>query len=192
MSGKYCGIPGAGGADAEGDNGFCRTEQVLFASGRHPLVWVVRSEMMRGSFDQLNQYLAQLVKEPNMKEIIVARLDGRIVAATNKKREGTLASSAFPVDMLRVEAITVTTLENGDLLVAAPVLGLNARLGTLISCSFAVSFFVLNTFLVFNPESVGMVWAGTSPKPLVIGRHPRHGSGTLPASDAFLAVDGVQ
>ncbi|MRR07475.1 MAG: hypothetical protein EG828_11150 [Deltaproteobacteria bacterium] len=97
-----------------------------------PLVWVVRSEMMRGSFDQLNQYLAQFVKEPNMKEIIVARLDGRIVAATNKKREGTLASSAFPVDMLRVEAITVSTLENGDLLVAAPVLGLNARLGTLI------------------------------------------------------------
>ena len=97
-----------------------------------PLVWVVRSEMMRGSFDQLNQYLAQFVKEPNMKEIIVARLDGRIVAATNKKREGTPVASAFPVDMLRVEAITVTTLENGDLLVVAPVLGLNARLGTLI------------------------------------------------------------
>lgn len=97
-----------------------------------PLVWVVRSEMMRGSFDQLNQYLAQFVKEPNMKEIIVARLDGRIVAATNKKREGTPVASAFPVDMLRVEAITVTTLENGDLLVVAPVMGLNARLGTMI------------------------------------------------------------
>lgn len=100
-----------------------------------PLVWVVRSEMMRGSFDQLNQYLAQFVKEPSMKEIIVARLDGRIVAATNKKREGTPVTSAFPVDMLRVEAITVTTLENGDFLVVAPVLGLNARLGTLILVS---------------------------------------------------------
>jgi hypothetical protein len=97
-----------------------------------PLVWVVRNEMMRGSFDQLNQYLAEFVKEPNMKEILVTRLDGRIVAATNKKREGTPVTSAFPVDMLRVEAITVTTLENGDLLVVAPVLGLNARLGTLI------------------------------------------------------------
>jgi hypothetical protein len=97
-----------------------------------PLVWVVRSEMMRGSFDQLNQYLAQFVREPNMKEILVARLDGRIVAATNKKREGTPVTSAFPEDMLRVEAITVTTLENGDLLVVAPVLGLNVRLGTMI------------------------------------------------------------
>jgi len=31
----------------------------------------------------------------------------------------------------------------------------------------------------FHPGSPGRGWAGTSTKPLVIGRHPRHGSGNL-------------
>jgi len=87
--------------------------------------------MMRGNYDQLDQYLAQFVKEPNMKEVLIARVDGRIVSATNKKRQGTPVANAFPEELLRVEAITVTTLENGDFLVAAPVLGLNVKLGTL-------------------------------------------------------------
>ena len=96
-----------------------------------PLVWIVRNDMMRGNYDQLDQYLAQFVKEPNMKEVLIARVDGRIVSATNKKRQGTPVANAFPEELLRVEAITVTTLENGDFLVAAPVLGLNVKLGTL-------------------------------------------------------------
>jgi len=40
----------------------------------------------------------------------------------------------------------------------------------------------------FDPESLGSVRAGTSSKPLVIGRHPRHRTGCLLDSGAFLAV----
>jgi len=38
------------------------------------------------------------------------------------------------------------------------------------------------------PESLDRGWAGTSSKPLVIGRHPRHRTGYLLDSGAFLAV----
>ncbi|MDD2540219.1 MAG: hypothetical protein PHH28_04150, partial [Desulfuromonadaceae bacterium] len=81
---------------------------------------------------QVNQYLIQFVKEPGMKEIIVAGPDGIGIVATNKKREGTTVTSSFPPDVLKTNVTMLSTLANGDLVVAAPVMGLNSRLGTLI------------------------------------------------------------
>lgn len=97
-----------------------------------PLTWAVRSEMIRNNYDQINQYLSQFVKEKNMKEIIVAKPDGTIVVATNKKREGTSTTSAFPPTVLQEDKTTVTTLQNGDIMVVSPVMGLSTKLGVLI------------------------------------------------------------
>ncbi|MGA7827647.1 MAG: hypothetical protein WCA04_08310 [Geobacteraceae bacterium] len=97
-----------------------------------PLTWAVRSEMIRDNYDQINQYLNQLVKEKNMKEIVVAKPDGTIVVATNKKREGTSVTSVFPPSVLQEDKTTVTTLENGDIMVVSPVMGLSSKQGILI------------------------------------------------------------
>jgi hypothetical protein len=97
-----------------------------------PLTWAVRSEMIRNNYDQINQYLNQFVKEKNMKEIIVAKPDGTIVVATNKKREGTSVTSAFPPAVLQEDKTTVTTLGNGDIMVVSPVMGLSTKQGVLI------------------------------------------------------------
>lgn len=97
-----------------------------------PLVWTVRGEMLRGNHDQINQYLVLFVREPNMKEVLVARADGRIVAATDKKREGMLVTDLFPPEMQKVDTITVTGRPDGTYLVAAPILGLSDKLGVLI------------------------------------------------------------
>ncbi len=105
-----------------------------------PLVWAVRGEMMRGNMEQVGEYLNQFVKEPNMKELAVAAPDGRIVAATDKRREGAAAADAFPADVLKAETITATSREDGSILVAAPVMGLNARLGTLVMVSSLPAF----------------------------------------------------
>lgn len=105
-----------------------------------PMVWAVRSEMMRGNMEQVGEYLNQFVKEPNMKELAVAAPDGRIVAATDKRREGAAAADAFPADVLKAEAITATSREDGSILVAAPIMGLNARLGTLVMVSSFPAF----------------------------------------------------
>jgi len=42
-----------------------------------------------------------------------------------------------------------------------------------------------------HPESLGMGWAGTSPKPLVIGYYPSHGSGSVLDSGDVRAVVSV-
>lgn len=97
-----------------------------------PLVWAVRSEMIRENYDQINQYLNQFVKEQNMKEIVVAKPDGTIVVATNKKLEGKSIDGAFPSSVLQEDKTTVSTLENGDIMVVSPVMGLSTQVGVLI------------------------------------------------------------
>jgi hypothetical protein len=100
-----------------------------------PLVWAVRSEMISGNMYQVKEYLNQFVREPNMKELAVASADGSIVAATDKKREGTPAADSFPEDALKADTISASLDKDGNILVVAPVMGLNARLGTLIILS---------------------------------------------------------
>jgi hypothetical protein len=97
-----------------------------------PLVWAVRSEMIRDNYDQINQYLTQFVKEQNMKEIVVAKPDGTIAVTTNKKFEGKPVSDIFPPSVLQETNLTVSTLENGDIMVVSPVMGLSAKMGVLI------------------------------------------------------------
>lgn len=97
-----------------------------------PLVWAVRSEMIRNNYDQINQYLTQFVKEKNMKEIVVVKPDGTIVVATNKKLEGKPITGVFPPTVLLEDNTTVSTLENGDMMVVSPVMGLSTKMGVLI------------------------------------------------------------
>jgi len=97
-----------------------------------PLVWAVRSEMIRENYDQINLYLNQFVKEQNMKEIVVAKPDGTIMVATNKKFEGKPVTDIFPASVLQEDTLTVSSLENRDIMVASPVMGLSDKVGVLI------------------------------------------------------------
>ena len=97
-----------------------------------PLVWAVRSEMIRSNYDQINQYLKQFVKEKNMKEIVIAKPDGTIVVATNKKFEGKPVTDIFPASVLQEDKTTVSSMANGEIMVASPVMGLSSKVGVLI------------------------------------------------------------
>lgn len=97
-----------------------------------PLVWAVRSELIRENYDQINLYLNEFVKEQNMKEIVVAKPDGAIMVATNKKFEGKPVTDIFPASVLQEDKLTVSYLENGDIMVASPVMGLSTKVGVLI------------------------------------------------------------
>jgi len=107
-----------------------------------PLAWAVRSEMIRDNYDQVNQYLAQFIKEKNMKELVVARPDGKVVAATNKKLEGAAITDSFPAEVLQVESTTLTTRDNGEIMVVSPVMGLSEKVGVLV--------------LVYKPVTLGL------------------------------------
>ncbi len=116
-----------------------RTGQIITDQNRSllrlavvPLVWAVRTEMINGNYDQINQYLSQFVKEKNIKGIVVAKPDGTIVVATNKKLEGAAVASVFPPSVLQEDKTTVSTQENGDIMVVSPVMGVSEKLGVLI------------------------------------------------------------
>lgn len=105
-----------------------------------PLTWAVRGEMIRDNIDQVNQYLAQFIKEKGMKELVVARPDGKVVAATNKKLEGAAITDSFPAEVLQVDSTTLTTMSNGEIMIVSPVMGLSEKLGIMVLVYKPVTF----------------------------------------------------
>lgn len=97
-----------------------------------PLVWAVRSEMIRGNYDQINQYLINFVREPNVNEVVLAKPDGVILLATNKRLEGTAVADSYPATVLQAEKTVVTSLDNRGFLAASPVMGISGKLGVII------------------------------------------------------------
>lgn len=93
-------------------------------------VWAVRSSMLRNNLDEVDQYFIQLVQEEGIHEIVLANENGEILVATNKKHEGQLFSEHYPSDLLKPDDV-VFDHQGQYYYVAAPVLSLNTRLGTL-------------------------------------------------------------
>ena len=94
-------------------------------------VWAVRSSMLRNNLDEVDQYFFQLVQEEGVHEIVLANENGEILVATNKKYEGQAFTEYYPASLLKPDDVL---FEHQDSLyyVAAPVLSLNTRLGTLL------------------------------------------------------------
>jgi hypothetical protein len=97
-----------------------------------PLVWAVRSEMIRGNYDQINQYMINFVRQPNVNEVVLVKPDGVIMLATNKRLEGTPVADSFPASVLQVERTTVSPLEQRGWMSASPIMGINQKLGVII------------------------------------------------------------
>lgn len=114
-------------------------QQLLSENSQHflrlttiPLVWAVRKEMIGENYGQINEYFTSFVKERNMQGISLIKTDGTIAVATDKKFEGASAQSVFPQQMLEQNDVTITEDKEGNFQVAAPIMDLNSRLGTLI------------------------------------------------------------
>lgn len=105
-----------------------RTEGLLRMTAI-PFSWAVRKEMIRENYDQINEYLIRFVKEPMVKQILVVKSDGIVAVSTDKKLEGMSFSSLYPTQTLNQDEISATSAEDGNIVVVAPIMGLNARLG---------------------------------------------------------------
>ena len=97
-----------------------------------PLTWAVRTEMLKDNMDQVNDYMEQFVKEEHIELIMVIDADGDIVASTDLKRVGQRYSDEYSEALLSVNGITVKDYENESIIAAAPIMGYNSKLGTLI------------------------------------------------------------
>ncbi len=107
-------------------------QQHFLALLAKPYVWAIRTEMMQGNLAQVNLYGHDLVKEKNMVSVMVTDPGGKIVAATDKKFEGTPVSALqLPLQLDR-DSTMVSKLPNQQYLVVSPIMGFNSKLGALI------------------------------------------------------------
>lgn len=111
--------------------------QIMQVHGEHlrllakPFVWALRTEMLQGNMNQVNLYMSDMVKEPNIQQIIVANDKGIVVASTNKKDEKQPFSSVAKGAGITSNEIKIDT--SGSMIVmTSPIMGFNSRLGTLL------------------------------------------------------------
>lgn len=95
-----------------------------------PLAWAIRREMMADNLDQVDQYVTDLVKQKGFERMVVAKTDGAVAVASDRKNLGSPFGSLYAERYLTLEQISVEETSPGKWLVIVPILGLNARLGT--------------------------------------------------------------
>lgn len=128
------------------------TRQTITEKTRHflrlatiPLVWAIKAEMLKENYEQINEFLIQFVKEPHIKQILVAKIDGMVVVATDKKLEGAAFSSLYPGEFLEKNETVVAEDEKGNILIVSPIMAFNRKLGIF--------------FMVYEPEKIDMAAA---------------------------------
>lgn len=96
-----------------------------------PFSWAVRTALLSGNVEQVDQYLYQFVREQNFELILVADANGKIISSTNQKYKGEAFTSHFDKALLSSDSTVVSTSNQRSITVASPIMGLNSRLGTL-------------------------------------------------------------
>lgn len=97
-----------------------------------PMVWSIRSEMLRGNLEQVDMFTTDMVRMRNFQFIYLIEPDGNILIATDKRMEGQQFEEKFQQDVLKVESTVVFPEEENLLVMAAPVMGYDRRLATLV------------------------------------------------------------
>lgn len=96
-----------------------------------PFSWAVRTALLSGNVEQVDQYLYQFVQEKNFELILVADAKGQIISTTNQKYKGEDFANHFEASLLSADEIMVNAADSTSIKVASPIMGLNSKLGTL-------------------------------------------------------------
>jgi cobalamin synthase len=96
-----------------------------------PLAWAIRRELMADNLDQVDQYVTDLVKMKGFERVVVAKPDGTVVVASDRKNLGAAFASLYAERHLAADQVGTEETAPGRWLVVVPVMGLSARLGTL-------------------------------------------------------------
>jgi len=105
-----------------------------------PMVWSIRSEMLRGNLEQVDMFTTDMVRMRNFQFIYLIEPDGNTLISTDKRIEGQQFEEKFQQDVLKVESTVVFPEEDNLLIMAAPVMGYDRRLATLVVAYRAENF----------------------------------------------------
>ena len=109
-----------------------KTQQDLLKILTKPLVWDIRSEMLRGNLEQVDLLISDLVKENNFRYIHLIASNGNVILSTNKSLEGKQIDDKIIAHLLVVESPSIVELADKTIVVATPVMGIDRRLATLV------------------------------------------------------------
>ena len=96
-----------------------------------PLIWSIRSEMLRGNLEQVNIYTNDMVKEKNFHFIYLISPGDSMLISTDKKFQGQNVKGMFEENLLKTDSLVAVHKEK-TLLIFAPVMGYDSRLATLV------------------------------------------------------------
>ena len=99
------------------------------------LAWAVRGEMIRNNLDQVDQFFGEIVKLPNTERVLLAGSDGKVQVSTDRRHLGAEATTLVAPELLLLPQVTVHSEADGSRILVVPVMGLNARLGTVVVSS---------------------------------------------------------
>lgn len=94
--------------------------------------WAVRSEMMRSNLELVEQYMTELVKNQGYNEISLVNPEGIVTKSTNKKYEGNIFPDLMASQLNSVSKVTFSDGPDGNVLIFAPIAGINERMATVI------------------------------------------------------------
>ena len=104
-----------------------------------PLSWALRTEMLKENYEQVDDYVRQVIKEHGFTLIVVLDAEGKVIVSSDKKIEGENLTQIYPQVSLNVTKYQMKTV--GDkLFVVTPIMGYEKKIGTL--------------FFIYEPEKV--------------------------------------
>ena len=105
-----------------------------------PMVWSLRTEMLRANMEQANILITDMVKEKNFQYIHIITPNGIVLLSTNKSMEAKPIGAGIDASLLLLEAPAFVTSIDNVLVVVAPIMGVDKRLATLVVGYKTVSF----------------------------------------------------
>jgi hypothetical protein len=96
------------------------------------LGWAVRGELIRNNLDQVDQFFNEIVRLGRIERIVLASPDGKLLLSSDKRYQGGDFAALYPAELLGAPRVTVLTGAGGKKRLVVPVMGLTARLGTVV------------------------------------------------------------
>ena len=96
------------------------------------LAWAVRGEMIRNNLDQVDQFFTEIVRLPGTERVLLVGTDNKVLVSTDRRHQGADAAALVGADTLQLGQVSVRAGQDGTRELVIPIMGLNARLGTVI------------------------------------------------------------
>lgn len=95
------------------------------------LAWSVRSELMRENYEQIDQYFVELIRQTGFGAVMLIDPQGVVKVASDRNLKGKSFYALYPSASINEERLVSYPLSATKSLFVLPVMGLNAKIGTI-------------------------------------------------------------